>query len=190
MRPSKRNRIAAWFVSMVALIAVLAHNSVTLDTSEPTNPNAPQGTVEYGWPMKCFRGSISTEKILYATVPRQHWVATQNGRVVWAGLLVNALVVAILVFAIYRSVVWTLNSFDAKLTVATLFGLLTFVALLFAHEAVDKASLVELFPQMRNLLIETYLLQYLEKLVWVFVFIACLWWPNFILGTVQNRKSV
>ena len=185
----RRSRVAASLATLIALITIVAHNAATYQSIEPVNPNATQGTIEYGWPVTCFEGSIDVERMFYTTGPRQHWGATTDGSPVWVGLLSNVIIALLLAYTTYASIAWTLNSFTAKLTIATLIGLLTFAAFLFAFEVADNADHYEMFPRLRELFVETHVFEYIEKTVWLTIFVVCLWIPNRAAQLFRQRKN-
>ncbi|WP_146516504.1 hypothetical protein [Rubripirellula amarantea] len=156
----------------------MAQSTSTYESIEPRLANATQGTIEYGWPMTCFVGNIEVEAMFYSTGPRQHWAATSGGRVSPLGLVCNIGVALLLTTATYQALCWVFSSFRGKLSIATLLGLLAYVAFLFAFEAVDNVRLFDISPMTRELLIETHIFEYTERLVWASLFVTCLWLPN------------
>lgn len=180
--------MAASVVAIATLFSVVAHNAATYETFEPTNPSATQGTIEYGWPATCFTGRIHIESMFYATEPRQHWASTKGGRFTAIGLFVNVAIILLLTFSTFSAVAWALSSFTAKLSVGTLLGILTYAAFLFTFEVADNAELFEKFPRLRELFVETHIFEYIEKAVWLSLFITCLWLPNW-LGRLRFKPA-
>ncbi|WP_157609782.1 hypothetical protein [Roseimaritima ulvae] len=176
---SKRQpRTVAALIAFVAFVSIILHNAATFETFEPASANAVHGTVEYGWPFTCYTGSISVERMFYATSPRQHWASTSSGSLAPIGFSVDAAVALLLTWVTYQGLVWTFSAFNAKLSIATLLGFLAYTALLFAFEVADNAKHYEMFPRLRELFLEMHIFEYIEKAVWVTLFIACLWLPN------------
>jgi protein-S-isoprenylcysteine O-methyltransferase Ste14 len=155
---------------------------------EPASPNATQGTIEYGWPATCFTGRIDIESLFYATEPREHWASTTGGRFNPIGSLVNAAILLLLTFSTFNAVAWALSSFTAKLSIGTLLGVLTYAAFLFTFEVADNAELFEKFPRLRELFVETLIFEYIEKFVWLSLFVTCLWLPNW-LGQLRSKPA-
>ena len=177
---TKRKVSVSFLLAATVLVSVVLHNAATYESIEPTNPNARTGLIKFGWPLACFTGRISVEQMFYATGPRQHWRATSRGEIILVGLAINLLVALLLCVGTYRSLLWTLAAFRARLSVATLLGLVAFLSFLFAFEAADNIPLFTIGKVTTELLIEHHIFQYIEKLVWFSIFVSSLWLPNAI----------
>lgn len=179
----------ALLISSTVLIAIVGHNASTYESIEPQLANATQGTIEYGWPLTCFVGNIGVEDMFYSTGPRQHWAATFGGKIALLGLVINVGVAAVLTTATYHAFCWAINSFRAKVSIATLLGLFVYLAFLFSFEAAENVRFFDISPMTTELLIETHIFEYVEKLVWASMFVTCLWIPNALGRRVFAQTS-
>lgn len=178
IQSSPRSHRTALLIACAVLVAVSAHNAATYESVEPRIANATHATIEYGWPVTCYVGDISVEAMCYSTGPRQHWAATSGGTLSSLGLITDIGLALVLSIGTYRALAWAFAAFNAKLTIATLLGMFVYLGCLFAFEAADNVRFFDISPMTTELLIESHIFEYTEKIVWMSLFVTCLWLPN------------
>ena len=185
---SARYRRLSLAFTFVIILATVAHNAATYKVGYTSNGS--QATVGFGWPTTCYVGRIPTSAVWTSVGPRQHWAAISKGAIFWFGLFINLAVVSILSIATYQTLQWGLASSEGKYSISTALGLIAYMAFLFAFEKSQYDSqITPLTPLVaKYFIVETTILEYVESVVWISVFVTCLWLPNAVARRISDKS--
>ena len=98
-------------------------------------------------------------------------------------------IVTTLTLANYNAILWFFNSIKSRISVATLFGFVAFLAFYFAAELPYYRHFQTASTDTKLIWIESYVLDWNEKVVWMSLFIACLWLPNHAFAFLSVRST-
>ncbi len=181
------NRWIRIAVVTFSLFVIGVQNLATHNDKQILRPNpASQVGIGYGWPASALAGSVDRQRYLKSTFPAQFWNSTTSLRPVPLGIAIDFMVSVVLCFSAYQAAKWVLTNFDLRLTLKTIFGLFTFIALVISVRIHSWQVLVNVDPNYPFLDMTDMALTYVENITWALVFIACLITPSMVGKAIKS----
>lgn len=167
-------------------VAIVIYNTDRYDIVGPTN--TPVLSIIYGWPLTCVSGTIGREDASYSTGAFQFWRSTSNVVLAPVGAVTNLCVALVVAFACSDAFAWFSTRLDARINIASMLGATAFAAFFISSLMYQQGFAVEDLSGFHSRFLTWYLFEYLERFVWLCLFVCCVWIPNKCWYTIRHGQ--